>query len=256
MEASENPGAAQEGPSGDTAFDGAGGGTPAPAPTPVPTPSAPAGEESNTMAEQFRVLEERLGSIEENTAKPEAPPADTRQEMLRLLAEEPQQAEPEYEYEEPQQQHGQQQYEQPQQGYQGMTPDQLVGRLTQVEDLLLAQEEETRYNSLSQIAGENSEFLTDPAHMKAVTNTVSRFAEKYGEEMLRSDPELVSLAIRAEQAKIAGQSEVSGDAARTAGASLETQAGATGTGDLSPEEDLKRRIFSTVEGNKDAFTGG
>lgn len=256
MEASENPGAGQEGPTGDSSFDGAGAGATPPAPAQPATPSGAPAEESNTMAEQFRVLEERLGSIEENTAKPEAPTPNAREEMLRLLAEEPQQVEPEYEDEEPQQQYEQQQSEQPQQGYQGMTPDQLVGRLTQVEDLLLAQEQETRYNSLSQIAGENSEFLTDPAHMKAVTNTVSRFAEKYGEDMLRSDPELVSLAIRAEQAKVASQSEVSGNQARNAGASLETQAGATGTGDLSPEEDLKKRIFSTVEGNKDAFTGG
>ena len=106
MEASENPGAGQEGPSGDTAFDGAGAGaTPPPvAPTPpasTPSPTA-GGEESNTMAEQFRVLEERLGSIEKNTAAPEAPPTNTREEMLRLLAEEgaDQYAEPEYEYEE------------------------------------------------------------------------------------------------------------------------------------------------------------
>ena len=266
MEASnENPGAGQEGPVGDTAFDGAGGGAtpPAPAPAPpAPTPPGVPAEESNTMAEQFRVLEERLGSIEKNTAAPEAPPTNTREEMLRLLAEEGADqyvepgAEPEYEHEQEGPYQQQQQQQQPQQSHQGLSPEQLVGRLTQVEDLLLAQEEEVRYNSLSQIAGENSEFLTDPAHMKAVTGTVSRFAEKYGEEMLRSDPELVSLAIRAEQAKIAGQSEVSGDAARTAGASLETQAGATGSGDLSPEEDLKRRIFSTVEGSKDAFTGG
>jgi len=258
-------GEGQEGPTGATAFDGAGAGAgdgvaipsatpPTPPPPPTPTEVAPeaAGVDGGS-AEQFRVLEQRLGAIEKNTSAPEAPPPDTRNEMLRLLAEEEQAPpmEPQYQQQQPPPQHGEPPPRDPNAANQV-----LVNRLAQVEDLLLAQEEESRYNSLSQIAGDNQDFLSDEAHMKAVTDTVSRFADKYGESMLKSDPELVSLAIRAEQAKVARAGEVSVDQARNSGASLETQAGTSGGGELSREQEIKRAIFSTVEGEKDQFTGG
>jgi hypothetical protein len=212
-------------------------------------------------AEQFRVLEQRLGAIEKNTSAPEAPPKDTRAEMLRLLAEADEEVGPppgQQQQQYPPQYQDQQQpaYQGEQQPVAGQQNEALVNRLAQVEDLLLAQEEESRYNSLSQLAGDNSDFLADEANMKAVTNTVSRFADKYGESMLKSDPELVSLAIRAEQAKLARAGEVPADQARNSGAALETQAGTSGGGELSREQEIKNAIFSTVEGSKDAFTGG
>jgi hypothetical protein len=271
------PGEGQEGPTGATAFDGAGAGAgdgatvPSAPPPPLPPPSAPtevapeAAGVDGGAAEQFRVLEQRLGAIEKNTASPEAPPKDTRAEMLRLLAEAdgevglPQEQQQQQQYQQQQQQYPDQQqpaYQDQQQPGAGQPNEALVNRLAQVEDLLLAQEEESRYNSLSQLAGDNSDFLADEANMKAVTNTVSRFADKYGESMLKSDPELVSLAIRAEQAKIARAGEVPADQARNSGAALETQAGTSGGGELNTEEEIKRAIFSTVEGAKDTFTGG
>ena len=264
------PGEGQEGPTGATAFDGAGAGAgdgvaiPSAAPSTPPPPPAPAEVAPEAAgvdggaAEQFRVLEQRLGAIEKNTSAPEAPPKDTRAEMLRLLAEADGEVGPPQEQQHQQQYVDQQQpaYQNQQQADMGRQNEALVGRLAQVEDLLLAQEEESRYNSLSQLAGDNSDFLADEANMKAVTNTVSRFADKYGESMLKSDPELVSLAIRAEQAKIARAGEVPADQARNAGASLETQAGTSGGGAVSREQQIKDAIFSTVEGNKDAFTGG
>ena len=95
--------------------------------------------------------------------------------------------------------------------------------------------------------------LKNPEVAQAISQRLGYAAEAYGNDLLKTDPGLVELAVLAHRAQTAAASEVPADQARNQGANLETGTGAGADGSLSDDEQLKRDILGAGTGGGGPF---
>jgi len=94
--------------------------------------------------------------------------------------------------------------------------------------------------------------IVQPEILSEVEATMQNAVERYGEGA-RYDTNLLSLAYTAAKAKQADAGAVPAEQAANHGASIETQAGQTQTGDPSAEEAYKEKVFGGVGSGGEAF---
>lgn len=95
--------------------------------------------------------------------------------------------------------------------------------------------------------------LKKPEVAQAISQRLGHAAESYGNDLIRSDPGLVELALLAHRAQTGAANEVPADQARNQGANLETGTGAGADGSLSDDEQLKRDILGAGTGGGGPF---
>jgi hypothetical protein len=114
-------------------------------------------------------------------------------------------------------------------------------RVDQVLDYLDAREKADSDAWLNGWAEANPD-LKKPAVLNAVLEQVDEMARRAGDLELRTDPKFLEMALSSVRAERAAQHEVPAEQARSQGASLETDAGASNQADESYEDSERRRI--------------
>lgn len=94
--------------------------------------------------------------------------------------------------------------------------------------------------------------IVQPEILSGVEATMQNFVGRYGEGA-RFDTALLDLAYTQVKAKLADAGAVPAEQAANHGASLETQAGQTQTGEASVEDQYKQNVFGGGSGGGEAF---
>lgn len=100
-----------------------------------------------------------------------------------------------------------------------------------------------RLDSLAQTHPE----LKDRDFQEAITDRLAPMAERYGNEMILTDPDLIETALIAEKAARATANEVPAEQAVTQGARVESNAGAAAPeAELTPEQEIELGMLRTA----------
>jgi hypothetical protein len=94
--------------------------------------------------------------------------------------------------------------------------------------------------------------IVQPEILSGVEATMQNFVGRYGEGA-RFDTALLDLAYTQVKAKLADAGAVPAEQAANHGASIETQAGQTQTGETSVEDQYKQNVFGGGSGGGEAF---
>lgn len=95
--------------------------------------------------------------------------------------------------------------------------------------------------------------IMEPEIFAKVETYLGGFVQRYGNEGLKTDPGLVEMAYKAVKADAAAANETPAEQAAQEGATLETNAGSTQTGEPSLEDKYAEAMAATRSGG-DAFT--
>lgn len=114
-------------------------------------------------------------------------------------------------------------------------------------------EMDKRRGQLNDLAQTHPELL-ETEYQEAIADRLAPLVDRYGDEMLLTDPMQVEMALIAIKAERASAAEVPAEQAANQGARLETAASATTPqAQESPEDQIKRGILS-AGGGRSAFT--
>lgn len=212
-------------------------------PEPTATPAEPQGAQAPDLGEQMAALMQEVQGLRATVSPEQEPSAENLYEQLAGIGE------PEGEY-------GAQEPASAEFAAQESDPfDEIIReRVAEVVSPLIgALESDRRRSQLDSLAERHPEIL-ERDMQEAITDRLGEVAERYGNEMILTDPALVEAVLIAEKAARASAAEVPAEEAATQGAALETAAGAAAQEQpLTPEETIKQGILA-AGGGQDLFT--
>lgn len=119
---------------------------------------------------------------------------------------------------------------------------------------IFAQMEQDRRRAQLEDVAERHPELLDRSVQDTITDRLEAIAERYGNDMILTDPELVEALLIAEKAAQTSASEVPAEQAVNQGARLESARGASATeAPLTPEDQIKQGVLG-IRGGGDLFT--
>jgi hypothetical protein len=119
--------------------------------------------------------------------------------------------------------------------------------------VLGAIEQDRRRGQLDKLASDHPELL-DRDYQEAITDRLAPLADRYGNEMILTDPDLVEAVLVAEKAARASAAEVPAEQAANQGARLESAVVASSPeAQMTPEQEIEKSILA-ARGGGDAFT--
>lgn len=214
-----------------------------------PAAQEPAGGEqaqAPDLSEQVTALQQEIAALRGEVAPEPAESSDLYTQLSGAPEGEPAGYAPEGEYLEPGYDYGQEQDDPFEEAIRERVAEAMSPILESIET-------DRRRGQLEEVAEKHPE-LRDEATQQAIAARLAPLAERYGNELILTDPELVEATLVSIKAAQATASEVPAEQAVAQGARLETAAGAANPqAESTPEEQIKQGVLGH-RGGGDAFT--